>query len=132
MFKLIQQAKDCMASKEHFKVNIPLMTASGRWTYSFLISQLQVVLHNIYAITDGNQSKFDIGEHSFPFSFSLPNSIPSSFEGEHGYIRYVLFGILNPTKKEDEQRTIRINIGFNKLVDLNLDPVAKVLNFLWY
>ena len=74
--------------------------------------------------------KFDIGQHSFPFSFSLPNSIPSSFEGEHGHIRYVLFGKLNPTKKKDEQRTIRMNIGFNKLVDLNLDPVAKVLNFL--
>jgi len=75
--------------------------------------------------------KFDIGQHSFPFSFSLPNSIPASFKGEHGHIRYVLIGKLNPKKKKYQGiiRTSMMNIRFKNLVDLNLDPVAKVSNF---
>ncbi|KAK6047857.1 arrestin domain protein, partial [Cooperia oncophora] len=28
------------------------------------------------------------GEHEIPFSYTLPKSLPSSFEGEFGHIRY--------------------------------------------
>ena len=28
------------------------------------------------------------GRYSYPFQYQLPPSLPSSFEGDHGYIRY--------------------------------------------
>lgn len=28
------------------------------------------------------------GSHNHPFTFQLPRTLPSSFEGAHGYVRY--------------------------------------------
>ena len=71
-----------------------------------------------------------MGQHSFPFEFTLPNSIPSSVEGEYGHIRYVLSGQLIRTidmKQHKKDEYCSMNIAFNNLVDLNLNPVAKVI-----
>ena len=37
----------------------------------------------------GNQDLYlEAGDYSFPFSFTLPPNLPSSFEVWHGHIRY--------------------------------------------
>ena len=36
----------------------------------------------------------DVGEYSFPFKFSLPRNLPSSFECENARIRYSLNGTI--------------------------------------
>jgi hypothetical protein len=32
--------------------------------------------------------KLEAGHHIFPFTFILPNHLPSSFEGQYGHVRY--------------------------------------------
>ena len=74
---------------------------------------------------------FKVGQHSFPFEFTFPNSIPFSVEGEYGHIRYVLSGQLIRTddmKQNKKDEHCSMNITFNNLVDLNLNPAAKVTN----
>ncbi|XP_018013961.1 arrestin domain-containing protein 17-like [Hyalella azteca] len=46
------------------------------------------------------------GNHVWPFKFELPLNIPSSFEGEIGYIRYCI------------KTTARVFLGFNKEVEV--------------
>lgn len=41
----------------------------------------------IFIILDNSQSLED-GKHDFPFIFSLPHKLPSSFDNKHGHIRY--------------------------------------------
>lgn len=41
----------------------------------------------IFTILDKSQSLED-GKHDFPFIFSLPHQLPSSFDNKHGHIRY--------------------------------------------
>lgn len=36
----------------------------------------------------GPDVKHPAGHHIYPFSMSLPTSVPSSFEGRRGYVRY--------------------------------------------
>ena len=62
-----------------------------------------------------------VGKHEFPFSFTLPKDIPSTFEGSHGNVRYYA------------QAGFELDYIFERaftvvaLVDLNLNPEAKVL-----
>ncbi|GFG28507.1 hypothetical protein Cfor_03631 [Coptotermes formosanus] len=60
------------------------------------------------------------GEHSFPFSMMLPIHLPSSFEGEYGYVRYTVKATLDRPWKFDHE----VKAAFTVLshFDLNLDP----------
>ena len=42
---------------------------------------------NLYGYT-GDSTELQIGSYEFPFSFTLPQNIPSSFDGPHGSVRY--------------------------------------------
>lgn len=74
---------------------------------------------------DGKMS-LDVGQYDYPFSFNLPNAIPSSFEGKYGHVRYTIKGTMERSWKFDNH----CNIGFtvNTLVDLNDNPSARVYN----
>ena len=69
----------------------------------------EIVIHNGY---------LPVGLHAFPFSFILPANLPSSFEGQHGHVRYyvetklVRSGFFTLTKKKQF-------VTINSLVDLN-------------
>jgi len=68
--------------------------------------------------------KLDIGKHQYPFSFNLPERIPSSFEGRFGYVRYILTGTLERSLKFNHVSKIAFTV--NTIVDLNLVPPATV------
>ena len=65
---------------------------------------------------------FPAGLHSFPFHFSLPSNIPSSFEGRVGWVRYELFAriVTGIIKKE---HTIKIDVPVMEVVDINRHPL---------
>ena len=50
------------------------------------------------------------GGHEFPYTFHLPDDLPSSHEDVYGYIRYTLTAIL-PTRKSEviRQKTITVH-----------------------
>jgi sporulation-control protein spo0M len=64
------------------------------------------------------------GEHSFPFSMILPNDLPSSFEGQYGYVRYTVEATLDPLLKDDNE--VKAAFTVLLLLDLNLDPLNRV------
>lgn len=64
------------------------------------------------------------GLHTFPFSFVLPLEIPSSFEGEHGHVRYIAKGTIDRSWSfNDHTKRAFTVIG---LLDLNKLPLADV------
>jgi len=76
-------------------------------------------------------------QYNIPFSFELPASIPSSFEGTHVHIRYEVTAVVdryyNYVSEFDNQsyskftsETMTVCFTVNNRVDLNLNPVAKV------
>lgn len=52
------------------------------------------------------------GQHRFPFRFRLPYSLPSSYEGEFGYIRYSCVAEVN-VSGGDMQRSASLRAGFS-------------------
>lgn len=52
----------------------------------------------------------EAGTHKFPFRFKLPTQLPSSFDGEYGFIRYtVTVKVEYPTEPSQEiERRITI------------------------
>ncbi|KAJ8304579.1 hypothetical protein KUTeg_018162, partial [Tegillarca granosa] len=63
------------------------------------------------------------GDHVFPFNFSLPPNLPSSFERNHGYVRY---SIKVKVKRTGLHSDYTLEKPFTVLhaMDLNLDPEA--------
>ena len=47
-------------------------------------------------------TELSVGNHEFPFSFEVPASIPSSFEGKHGHVRYKVTAAIDDPKKKTE------------------------------
>lgn len=61
------------------------------------------------------------GRHEYPFTFQLPENLPSSFESPFGHVRYVIEAIVKRSWKFDY--TTKILFTVNALVDLNLQRV---------
>ena len=58
------------------------------------------------------------GNHQFPFSVPLESNIPSSFEGQHGHVRYkVTATIDDPQKKTEHFFTVLTPYDLNKNQD---------------
>ncbi|PSN50628.1 Arrestin domain-containing protein 17 [Blattella germanica] len=64
------------------------------------------------------------GEHYYPFSMILPHHLPSSFEGDYGYIRYTVKAILDRPWKFDHEAKAAFTVLSH--VDLNIDPQNRV------
>lgn len=60
----------------------------------------------------------------YNFSAQLPATLPSSFEGQFGYIRYTVKGILNRPWKFDQECKAAFTVI--SPLDLNTIPQAKV------
>ena len=76
------------------------------------------------SISGQESFKIDNGQHEYPFWFSLPDSIPSSYESIEGNVRYTIGAILDrPWKTNTKYKTA---FTVNTVVDLNLDPEAQV------
>ncbi|KAK6170484.1 hypothetical protein SNE40_018868 [Patella caerulea] len=64
------------------------------------------------------------GSHYFPFEFSLPSKLPSSFKGKHGRLRYfVRMTIYSPGGPHHERTSKFAVIGS---LDLNAEPDAAL------
>jgi len=79
----------------------------------------------IFGSEDGEVTQLDSGSYTYNFNCSLPAGLPSSFEGQHGSIRYHIeavfvrpWKIINPSAK----------VPFKVITshDLNLKPLLKV------
>ncbi|KAI4454691.1 arrestin domain containing protein [Holotrichia oblita] len=77
----------------------------------------------------GNEENEDLilgsGKHVYPFKFILPTNIPSSYEGQYGYVRYTIKVILKKHYYGDETK-----MAFTVIspFDLNLQPNIKEIN----
>jgi hypothetical protein len=71
-----------------------------------------------------NELYIDAGELSLPFHFQIPESMPTSFEHELGYIRYLMHVIVRMPRSFDKY-TSRIISVINQL-DLNASPCLKL------
>ncbi|XP_068233864.1 arrestin domain-containing protein 3-like isoform X2 [Palaemon carinicauda] len=89
-------------------------------TYSYsnneLYTQTNLVLWNG---ADAN-NKFPPGNHLFPFSFTLPSRLPTSFEGTSGKVIYTLKAVANIPWGIDHVEKLPIIV--HNIYDLNLDP----------
>lgn len=72
----------------------------------------------------GSDTHLMAGEHAFPFNFMLPISVPSSFEGAHGNVRYYAKANIDRPWRFDH--TTKAFFSVNSPRDLNVDPAAAV------
>ena len=80
-------------------------------------------------LTGGGSFTLAPGRHQLPFSFQLPNQIPSSFEGTNGHVRYSIKAFLKGGfMKSDYRRDISFQV--NTVVDFNKNFEAAV-NYLF-
>eukprot|EP00918_Siedleckia_nematoides_P077365 GHVU01169182.1.p1 GENE.GHVU01169182.1~~GHVU01169182.1.p1 ORF type:complete len:404 (+),score=39.83 GHVU01169182.1:29-1213(+) len=62
------------------------------------------------------------GRHTFQFSSTLPPTLPSSFEGAHGSVRYCVKGTIDKPWKFDHNTKIAFTVVSN--LDLNQDAMS--------
>lgn len=77
-----------------------------------------------YLLGSASASEMELppGEHVYPFTFSLPNNLPSSFEHIYGHIRYTVKAILDRPWKFDQETKAAFSIVAN--LDLNCEGRA--------
>jgi len=84
-------------------------------------------MRNCLTADGGESSRLDAGIHRYPFTFSLPPTVPSSFEGQWGSVRYTAEATMERPWKFDH--STRSAFTVISLVDLNLEPPEfKVMN----
>jgi len=76
----------------------------------------------------GESYRIAAGTHQYPFQFSLPSGVPSSFEGEVGYVRYTAEAKMERPWKFDH--VTRSAFTVISLVDLNLEPPQFTVRLL--
>ena len=67
--------------------------------------------------------KHPAGRHAYPFRFTLPQPMPSSFEGAHGYIRYILKAKIDKPWKFDHK--VKCPVTINDIIDTNNQMFAE-------
>jgi Arrestin (or S-antigen), N-terminal domain len=113
--KRITTGKD---SVFYSKVSTSATVASAGWFYEF-----------DFLKTGGESFILPAGNYQYPFSFQLPLGLPSSFEGDFGYVRYTIKIVVDrPWKFNYEAKAA---IAVNSIYDLNTISLASVrLNFI--
>ena len=64
------------------------------------------------------------GSHYFPFEFTLPSHLPSSFKGKHGRLRYFVRMTICTSGGPHPTRTSKF--GVQGSLDLNAEPNTAV------
>ncbi|KAL8583652.1 hypothetical protein ACOMHN_037376 [Nucella lapillus] len=79
---------------------------------------------SVALLSDESQGSVTLpaGRHSFPFSFSLPHTVPSSFKGKYGKVTYIVKAVISRPWKTDHDTLKEVKVI--SLVDLDLDPKA--------
>lgn len=65
-----------------------------------------------YLLGGANSGETELasGAHTYPFTCSLPPSIPSSFEGEYGHVRYTIKVTLDRPWKFDQDSKMAFTV----------------------
>ncbi|XP_068622583.1 arrestin domain-containing protein 17-like [Battus philenor] len=63
------------------------------------------------------------GKHEFPFECPIPANCPSSFEGDHGHVRYEIKIVVDRAFKLDQEKSKRIRVIAP--LDLNTNPYCQ-------
>lgn len=92
---------------------------SENTTYSASESYLNMT---IGLFGNGERTSLPAGEHTFIFSCTLPQALPSSFEGPLGHVRYYCKSIINRPWKFDTVSKRLFTV--NAVVDLNYETSA--------
>ncbi|KAK6643831.1 hypothetical protein RUM43_000094 [Polyplax serrata] len=71
----------------------------------------------------GDEVEIPAGSHTYNFSAKLPDSLPSSFESQFGYVRYTVKAILNRPWKFDQECKAAFTVV--SPLDLNKVPESK-------
>ena len=69
-----------------------------------------------------NQTILEAGEHSFPFKFSLPSNLPTSFECENARIRYSLIATIDLATSH----TINVTRAFTVIRPFDLKSLPRL------
>lgn len=72
----------------------------------------------------GTELELPVGQHVHPFTCVLPPTLPSSFEGDYGHIRYTVKVTLDRPWKFDQDVKSAFTVLSN--VDVNANPQLKV------
>ncbi|KAJ2949368.1 hypothetical protein O0L34_g15281 [Tuta absoluta] len=81
------------------------------------------IQYYILGSSSGNEIEIPAGKHTYNFTCNLPPVLPSSFEGQHGYVRYTIKVTLDRPWKFDQETKMAFTV-INAL-DLNLNPSYK-------
>ncbi|XP_034943031.1 arrestin domain-containing protein 17 isoform X2 [Chelonus insularis] len=69
----------------------------------------------------GEEMELPAGEHSYPFSCTLPPNLPSSFEHDYGHVRYTVKAIIDRPWKFDHE----VKIAFTVVSNFDLNKEAR-------
>ena len=72
----------------------------------------------------GTAISHPVGKQQYPFEFSLPSKLPTSFEGAHGYIRYLCKVTVERPWKFDH--TTKKAFSVISELDLNKEHAVRV------
>ncbi|XP_014367457.2 arrestin domain-containing protein 17 [Papilio machaon] len=81
------------------------------------------ISYYILGSNSGSEIEIPAGKQVYNFTCALPPVLPSSFEGQHGYVRYTIKVILDRPWKFNQETKIAYTV-INAL-DLNLNPSYK-------
>jgi len=94
-------------------------------------SDSETILNRMSILLWGNgkdSQELAAGRYEFPFKYQLPSNValPTSFEGQHGYIRYTLTATISRSWKHNH--TTKRGITINETVDINTHYLTTPLS----
>ena len=102
--------------------------ASGKAVFLMVVHSIYSTLRSTYIIQIFFAGEIELaqGSYSYPFQCQLPHTLPSSFEGEYGHIRYTVKAVMDRPWKFDVDTKAAFTVVAP--LDLNTLPQAKVRN----
>lgn len=76
---------------------------------------------NVFLFRIGKETEINPGTHSYPFTCALPPTLPSSFEGKWGHVRYTIKVTLDRPWKFDQDT----KMAFTVITPVDLNQTAK-------
>ena len=117
------------AAKVHWSEERTTSDGNRRRTETIHYSNTENIFSNSIRLW-GNATDIEelaIGKHEFPFKFQLPpdQTLPTSFEGNNGYIRYSLIARIDRTKIDQDHDFAAKVITVGEAVDINTAELAS-------
>lgn len=106
-----------VTSDDEFKYNAIHLTFIGREHTRIVVSHGKTTsVHTderVYfsqRIDAAGEGTMSSDGYSFPFQFTIPENVPSSYKGVHGWIEYKLIGVIERAWSIDPKREIQIEV----------------------